>query len=138
MHCCVDPPFFLSFVTALLNTGYFSVPPSLFKLSHGHPVLHCLLRHCFNDNWMSTFTKCPFIPSCLCVYSKYCQETRLARIHSRLYAQNRLLAVWLILTERHCCLISLSQSDNVIFHWGKRQIGYLHRTKYNWFVRVIN
>lgn len=51
MHCCVDPPFFLSFVTALLNTGYFIVPPSLFKLSHGHPVLHCLLRH-----YVSTIT----------------------------------------------------------------------------------
>lgn len=45
------PPFFLRFVTALLNAEYFSVPLSLFKLSHGHPALRCLLRH-----YVSTIT----------------------------------------------------------------------------------
>lgn len=101
---------------------------SLFKLSDGHPVLNCLLRHYVSAITGNRHSQNALSSPRVCVYSKYCQETRLARTHVRLYA----------LSDRRHCLIALSQSDNVIFRWGKTQTGYLLWTKYSWFARVTN
>lgn len=116
-----------------------SVCISLFKLSHGPPLLHCLLRH-----YVSTITgnrhSQNALSSPLRVY--VCILNTVKRWDSHALTQDSTLWIGFLKSGSYWQKTLLFNCPLTVWQWhfplGERQTGYLHRMKTNWVVWVIN